>query len=97
MVLLNIKLDNFLVFNDFQLCTAYPKKIVGSTIREEHLANHENFRYKKVKASHFTKSLLVISPDEISQEEFEHAFATTGYRILSYNKEEAIRKFLSWR
>lgn len=48
MVLLNIKLDNFLVFNDFQLCTAYPKKIVGSTIREEHMANHENFRYKKV-------------------------------------------------
>lgn len=66
---------------------------------ETHVSDviRKNFRYKKVKASHFTKSLLVISPDEISQEEFEHAFATTGYRILSYNKEEAIRRFLSWR
>ena len=48
MILMNIKLDNFLVFNDFELCTSYPKKIVGSGIGEEHLDGKPNFRYKKL-------------------------------------------------
>ena len=48
MILMNIKLDNFLVFNDFELCTSYPKKIVGSGIGEEHLEGKPNFRYKKL-------------------------------------------------
>ena len=48
MVLMNVKLDNFLVFNDFELCMSYPKKIVGSTIPSEHLSGRPNFRYKKV-------------------------------------------------
>lgn len=48
MILMNIKLDNFLIFNDFELCTSYPKKIVGSGIKEEHLEGKPNFRYKKL-------------------------------------------------
>ena len=48
MVLLNIELDNILLFNNFSLNLSYPKKIVGSAIEEEHLAGRNNFRYKKV-------------------------------------------------
>ena len=48
MVLLDIKLDNFLLFNDFSLNLSYSKKPVNSTIAEEHLADRPNFRYKKL-------------------------------------------------
>ena len=48
MVIMNLHLDNFLVFNEFDLCMSYPKKIVRSTIEGEHLAGRERFRYKKV-------------------------------------------------
>ena len=48
MVILNLELDNFLVFNQFKLNFSYPKKLVNSTIPEEHLAGRPNFRYKKL-------------------------------------------------
>lgn len=48
MVLMRVKLDNFLVFDDFELNLSYPKKIVGSTIPNEYLKGRPNFRYKKV-------------------------------------------------
>ena len=48
MVIMNLRLDNFLVFNDFELCMSYPKKIVRSTIEDECLSGRDRFRYKKV-------------------------------------------------
>lgn len=45
---MNLKLDNFLLFNNFEINMSYPKKIVGSSLKEEHLANFPNFRYKKL-------------------------------------------------
>ena len=48
MVVLDILLDNFYAFKNFHMNLTYPKKIVGSCIREEHLADRPNFRYKKV-------------------------------------------------
>lgn len=48
MILMNVKLDNFLIFNNFELSTTYPKKIIGSTISQEHLLDRPNFRYKKL-------------------------------------------------
>ena len=48
MIVMNLKLDNFLLFKDFQINMSYPKKIVGSTIGEEHLKDRPNFRYKKL-------------------------------------------------
>jgi len=47
-VILNVRLDNFFAFKDFQMNLTYPKKIVDSYIREEHLEDRPNFRYKKV-------------------------------------------------
>lgn len=48
MVVLNVCLDNFYAFRNFQMNLTYPKKIVGSYIQDEHLAGRSNFRYKKV-------------------------------------------------
>jgi hypothetical protein len=48
MVLLDIKLKNFLLFNDFSMNLSYPKKTVNSSIENEHLVNRPNFRYKKL-------------------------------------------------
>lgn len=48
MIIMNLKLDNFLLFNNFEINMSYPKKIVGSTIENENLSGHPNFRYKKL-------------------------------------------------
>lgn len=48
MIVLNVYLDNFYAFKDFQINFTYPKKIVDSYIQDEHLENHPNFRYKKI-------------------------------------------------
>ena len=48
MIIMNLELDNIYGFKDFKMNFAYPKKIVGSTIENEHLPSRPNFRYKKV-------------------------------------------------
>ena len=48
MIIMNLELDNIYGFKDFKMNFAYPKKIVGSTIENEHLPLRPNFRYKKV-------------------------------------------------
>ena len=48
MVVMNIKLNNFLLFDEFELCMAYPKKPVHTTIENEFLEGRPNFRYKKL-------------------------------------------------
>ena len=48
MVVLDVCLDNFYAFKNFHMKLTYPKKIIGSSIKEEHLEGRPNFRYKKV-------------------------------------------------
>ena len=48
MIVLDTHLNNFYAFKNFHINFTYPKKIVGSSIKEEHLPNRTNFRYKKV-------------------------------------------------
>ncbi len=48
MVIMNIVLDNFLLFHNFQLNFSYSKKPVHTTIENENLAGRPNFRYKKL-------------------------------------------------
>ena len=47
MVLMNLKLDNYMAFNDFEINMSYPKKIVGNQL-VENLVNHPNFRFRKL-------------------------------------------------
>lgn len=48
MIVLNVKLNNLYAFKNFNANFTYPKKIVGSTIRDEFLPERPNFRYKKI-------------------------------------------------
>lgn len=48
MVVLDVRLDNFCAFKNFHINFTYPKKIIDSYIKEEHLPDRPNFRYKKV-------------------------------------------------
>lgn len=48
MVILDLKLDNFLYFNNFHVNFTYPRKILDSSIDNEYLKDFPNFRYKKV-------------------------------------------------
>ena len=48
MVIMNVKIDNFFAFKNFNMNMTYPRKINNSYIEDEFLKGHENFRYKKV-------------------------------------------------
>ena len=48
MPILNLKLDNILAFNDFEINFSFPKKLNSSFINDENLKNFSNFRYKKI-------------------------------------------------
>lgn len=48
MIIMDLKLDNLKAFHHFHMNMAYPKKVVNSSIPEEHLSHHPNFRYKKL-------------------------------------------------
>lgn len=45
---MNLKVNNFLGFNNFEINMSYPKKIVNSPIDHEYLSGRQNFRYKKI-------------------------------------------------
>lgn len=47
MILMNLKVNNYMAFNDFEMNMSYPKKIVGNQL-VENLQNHPNFRYRKL-------------------------------------------------
>jgi hypothetical protein len=48
MIVMNLEIDNFFAFKNFQINLSYPKKIVNSFIGEEYLPQRQNFRFKKV-------------------------------------------------
>lgn len=48
MIVMDLKVDNFLAFKNFHINMSYPKKIVDSYIPDEFLEDRPNFRYKKV-------------------------------------------------
>lgn len=47
MIVLDLTLNNIYGFSDFHINFTYPKKIVNSLIKSEHLAERPYFRYKK--------------------------------------------------
>ena len=48
MVILNLKMDNVLAFNEFDISFSYPVKLRKTLIPNENLANRQSFRYKKL-------------------------------------------------
>lgn len=48
MIIMRVKADNIMCFNDFDINMSYPKRIVNSPIANEYLKERTNFRYKKI-------------------------------------------------
>lgn len=48
MIVMNVEIDNFYALKNFRMNMSYPKKIVGSYVKNEYLKDRPNFRYKKV-------------------------------------------------
>ena len=48
MVILNLKLDNIYLFNEFNVNFSYPKKLTNSLIENEFIQQQPSFRYKKL-------------------------------------------------
>ncbi len=48
MIIMNVELDNLLLFHNFSINLSYPKKVVHSSIPNEHLSGRPSFRYKKL-------------------------------------------------
>ena len=47
MILMKLKIDNYMAFNDFEMNMSYPKKIVGNHMIE-YLERFPNYRYRKL-------------------------------------------------
>lgn len=60
-------------------------------------AIRNNLKVKKVEASHRNNRLVVITELELTEEDFHKIIDPMGYRVTSFNKEEAIKKFLGWK
>lgn len=54
-------------------------------------------KLKKVNASHIKNNVVVITELELSEENFKKILDPTGYRITSYEKSVAVKKFFRWR
>lgn len=54
-------------------------------------------KLKKVNASHIKNNVTVITELELNEEDFKKILDPTGYRITSFNKSIAVKKFFRWR
>ncbi len=54
-------------------------------------------KLKKVNASHIKNNVVVITELELSEEDFKKILDPTGYRITSFEKSVAVKKFFRWR
>jgi copper chaperone CopZ len=54
-------------------------------------------KLKKVNASHIKNNVIVITELELNEEDFKKILDPTGYRITSFNKPIAVKKFFGWR
>ena len=66
---------------------------------EAHVENEirKSINVKKVKASHIKNELIVITELELEENDFHNILDKTGYEIISYKKEVAVKNLFGWR
>ena len=57
----------------------------------------DNCPKAKVKANHKKNTVILISENEYDENKFKAILDPTGYRLLSFKKEEAVNTLFSWR
>ena len=56
-----------------------------------------NVLTKKVKASYIKNNLIVITEENLNEEDFHKILDKTGYEIISMRKEEAKKTLFGWK
>ena len=54
-------------------------------------------KVKKVNASHLKNLVVVITEQDLNEDDFKKALDSTGYRILSFKREVAKKTLFGWR
>ncbi len=57
----------------------------------------KNIKAKKVNASHIKNNVVVITEENLGEEDFKRMLDPTGYRITSFERTVAVKKFFGWR
>ena len=66
---------------------------------EAHVNNaiRNNLKVVKSSASHSKNQLMVITELELSIDDFKKVLDPIGYIVTSFDKTEAVKKFLGWK
>ena len=72
---------------------------MGCGMCEMHVEDtiRKNIKVKKVKASHIKNVAVVFTEDNLAEEDFKNILDPTGYRIISFERLPAIKKWYGWR
>ena len=54
----------------------------------------KNFNVKKVKSSHIKKETVILSQENINEEDIKKVLSSTGYNIISYKTKNYEKKSL---
>lgn len=68
------------------MCEAHVEEVIRKHIKA-----------KKIKASHIKNNLVVITELELSIDDFKKVLDPTGYKIISFNKSDAVKGLFGWR
>lgn len=68
------------------MCEAH----VEETIRK-------NINVKKIKASHIKNNVIVITEENLMEDDFKKILDPTGYKVTSFERTVAVKKLFSWR
>lgn len=72
---------------------------MGCGMCESHVEEtiRKNINVIKVKASHLKNNLVVITEENLNEEDFKKMLDPTGYRITSFEKSFVVKKLFGWR
>ena len=68
------------------MCEAH----VEETIRK-------NINVKKIKASHIKNNVIVITEENLTEDDFKKILDPTGYKVTSFERTVAVKTLFSWR
>jgi len=54
-------------------------------------------KVKRIKASHIKNQLIVITEENLVEDDFKKILDPTGYRVTSFLREVAVKKWYGWR
>ena len=60
-------------------------------------AIRKNIELKKVNASHLKNEVVVITEQDLLEQDFKRLFEPTGYRVVAFRKTVAEKSFFGWK